>query len=80
MGEQEEMETLRAAEKIFYQEKPGDRVWWVENDLIGVYEFSFDRKKVYNLFADYPHALTPEERAIFDEENLDWANFFRGRG
>lgn len=80
MEEQEEMETLCAAEKIFYQEKAGDRVWWVENDLIGVYEFSFDRKKVYNLFADYPHALTPEERAIFDEENLDCAIFFRGRG
>ena len=64
----------------FYKKKKGDKVWWVENpDLVGVFEFSFDRKKIYNLFADYPHNLSAEERAIFDSENPYWADFFKGR-
>lgn len=64
---------------IFYKNNPSDRVYWVENDAIGVYEFSFDQKKVFNLFRDYPHNLTPEQKRIFDAENPYWANFFKGR-
>ena len=64
----------------FYKENSSDVIWWVdtsEND--GVFLFSFDKKKIYNLFADYPHKLTPEQKAIFDKENPYWANFFKDR-
>lgn len=63
----------------FYKKKSGDKVWWVETDEIGTNLFSFDKKKVYNLFKDYPHNLSKEEVEIFDKENPYWANFFRGR-
>ena len=36
--------------------------FWVDNkDTIGEHLFTFDKVKIYNLFADYPHNLTPEE-------------------
>lgn len=64
----------------FYKKNKGDKVLWVNNiDQIGVHEFSFDKKKIYNLFADYPHNLSEEERKIFDEENPYWAEFFKNR-
>lgn len=61
----------------FYKEKPTDKVWWAETpDTVGENLFSFDRKKVFNLFADYPDKLTNEEKAIFDKENPYWVEFF----
>ena len=65
----------------FIKNKKTDRIWWVNNvgEQIGVFEFSFDQKKIYNLFEDYPHALTPEEIEIFDKENPEWADFFKDR-
>ena len=62
----------------FYKENDTHRIWWVNTvDHIGLYLFSFDRKKIYNLFSDYPHKLSPEEKRIFDEENPYWKAFFR---
>ncbi len=62
----------------FYKENDTDRIWWVDTvDSIGLYLFSFDRKKIYNLFSDYPHKLSAEEKRIFDEENPYWKAFFR---
>ncbi|MCC8196255.1 MAG: hypothetical protein LIO49_05560 [Ruminococcus sp.] len=67
-------------EYIFYKENPDDRIWWVAvPDRIGEWLFSFDKKTVYNMFADYPYKLTKEEKAIFDEENPYWADFFKDR-
>ncbi|MBQ0121743.1 MAG: hypothetical protein KBT13_11620 [Bacteroidales bacterium] len=64
----------------FYKKNTTDKIWWVDHfDTKGVREFSFDKKKIYNLFADYPHNLTKEEVAIFDAENTYWANFFKSR-
>ena len=61
-----------------YKENDTDRIWWVDTvDTIGLYLFSFDRKKIYNLFSDYPHKLSAEEKRIFDEENPYWKAFFR---
>ena len=59
----------------FVHEKPGDLIWWVEApiDRDGEFLFSFDRKRVYNFFADYPQELTPEQKAIFDRENPELA-------
>jgi putative uncharacterized protein FNV0537 len=62
----------------FYKENDTDRIWWVDTvDRIGLYLFSFDRKKIYNLFSDYPHKLSAEEKRIFDEENPYWKAFFK---
>ena len=62
----------------FYKENDTDRIWWVDTvDNIGLYLFSFDRKKIYNLFSDYPHKLSAEEKRIFDEENPYWKAFLK---
>lgn len=64
----------------FYKNNKKDTIFWVDNvDNIGEFLFSFDKKKIYNLFADYPHNLSIEEKRIFDKENPYWANFFRAR-
>ena len=65
----------------FYKNKKTDKIWWLDNlgEQIGVFEFSFDKEKIYNLFQDYPHALTPDEIEIFDKENPEWADFFKDR-
>ena len=65
--------------KEFYKENESDKVYWVVSDAIGVWEFSFDKEKIYNLFRDYPYKLTAEEKRIFDRENPYWAEFFADR-
>ena len=69
----------------FYKEHPSDKVWWVdeyEDDGFitrGSFLISFDKKKIFNLFQDYPHALTKEQKELFDKENPYWKDFFKGR-
>lgn len=64
----------------FVKNNPDDKIWWVNNpETVGEWLFSFDRKRVFNMFADYPHNLTPEQKKIFDEENPYWADFFKDR-
>ena len=64
----------------FYKKDDTDKIWWVDNvEQEGEFLFSFDKKKVYNLFRDYPHNLTAEEVEIFDKENPYWADFFKER-
>ena len=64
----------------FYKENDSDKVWWVDNsEVIGEHLFSFDQKKVFNLFRYYPHALSKEEKAVFDAENPFWVNYFSGK-
>ena len=64
----------------FYKENETDQIWWVDtSDKDGEFLFSFDKKKVFNLFADYPHKLTPEQKEIFDKENPYWKDFFKDR-
>ena len=64
----------------FYRNKETDKIWWVENnDMVGEFLFSFDKKKIFNLYADYPHNLTKEQKEIFDNENPYWADFFKER-
>ena len=65
----------------FYKNNPTDKVYWAETpETIGIHLFSFDKKHVFNLFADYPHNLTKQQREIFDSENPQWKDFFAGRG
>jgi hypothetical protein len=64
----------------FYKNEPTDLIWWVDNiEETGVFEFSFDKKTVFNLFQDYPWKLTTEQKRIFDKENPFWADFFKDR-
>jgi len=64
----------------FYKENKNDTIWWVDGlDTKGEFLFSFDKKKIYNLFADYPHNLSKEEKEIFDRENPYWVEFFSDR-
>lgn len=64
----------------FYKTKDTDQIWWVDNlENIGEHLFTFDKKKIYNLFADYPYKLTKEEKEIFDKENPFWKDFFKDR-
>lgn len=65
---------------VFYKNKPGDTIYWVDDpETIGEYLFSFDKKQVFNLFADYPHKLTAKQRKVFDQENPQWRDFFADR-
>ena len=43
------------------------------------YYSALTRKKIYNLFRDYPHNMTEEEVRIFDRENPYWRDFFSDR-
>lgn len=70
---------MAARQSDFYLNEPTDRVWWLHTDMTGEFLFSFDKKKVYNLFEDYPFKLTGEEIEIFNAENPYWAEFFEDR-
>lgn len=64
----------------FYKNKPGDSIYWVDDpETIGEHLFSFDKKQVFNLFADYPHKFTAKQREVFDQENPQWRDFFADR-
>ncbi|WP_195547834.1 hypothetical protein [Holdemania sp. 1001095H_141210_F2] len=64
----------------FYKNNPNDKIWWMDNpEQKGVWLFSFDKERVFNMFADYPDKLTKEEKEIFDKENPYWKDFFKDR-
>lgn len=64
----------------WYKNNPTDVIWWKDTpDGVGEWLFSFDKKTVFNMFADYPKGLTPEQKQIFDKENPEWADFFKDR-
>ena len=64
----------------FYKNKETDIIFWIDNPKEkGERLFTFDKKKIFNLFADYPHNLTEKEKSIFDKENPYWMNFFSDR-
>lgn len=66
----------------WYKDEEENSVWWLDNgdEIRGVFIFSFDKKKKYNLFSDYPNRLTDEERRTFDREYPFWRDFFKDRG
>lgn len=66
--------------ELWYKQEETDIIWWQDTpDKVGEFLFSFDKKKTYNLFADYPHNLSKEEKEIFDKENPYWTEFFSDR-
>ena len=68
-------------ENRWYKNEETDIIWWLDNgDTVkGVFIFSFDKRKQYNLFRDYPHNMSAEEVEVFDRENPFWADFFKDR-
>lgn len=71
---------MEQSSKLF-KNNPSDRIWWVDNadDVKGEWIFTFDKKKFFNMFQDYPWNLSAEEKGIFDKENPYWADFFKDR-
>ena len=71
---------MERSNKLF-KNNPSDRIWWADNagDVKGEWIFTFDKKKFFNMFRDYPWKLSPEQKAIFDKENPYWADFFSDR-
>ncbi len=66
----------------FYKRTPTEKIWWVNNKNPmppGEFLFSFDKKKIYNLYRDYPWNLTKEEKELFDKENPILKMLLRGR-
>lgn len=80
--EREQMEVLNKENLNFrfYKKKDNDKIWSVEEiGYIGKLLYSFDKKNIYNLWTDYPHNFTKEEKELFDKENPYWKEFFSGR-
>lgn len=65
----------------WYKNEKTDKIWWLDNGrfVCGEFVFSFDKKREFNMFHDYPWELTPEQKEIFDKENPFWADFFKDR-
>ncbi len=65
----------------FVKNHRNDAIWWVDNaeEVKGEHLFTFDKVEIFNMFRDYPHKLTEEQREIFDKENPYWADFFKDR-
>lgn len=65
----------------WFKNEETDTIWWLDNgdEKKGIFIFSFDQKKQYNLFEDYPHNMKPEEVVIFNNENPFWQEFFKER-
>lgn len=54
----------------FYKKHDKDVIWWTQDlDGLGSILFSFDKKKIFNFWKDYPHKLTKEQKEIFDREH-----------
>lgn len=65
---------------VLYKNEDHHLTKWVDLiDVLGEHIFTFDEVTFYNLFADYPHNLSEEEREIFAKENPYWADFFKSR-
>ena len=57
-----------------YKSDESLKIWRVETpDRKGEFLFTFDCKKVFNFFHDYPEKLTDEEIAIFEKEYTELA-------
>lgn len=64
----------------FYKRDKHDKVWWYrDTEHVGKHLISFDKRKIYNLYADYPHNLTKEQKELFDKENPYWAELLKSR-
>ena len=76
-------DTIKVANKIITNDKienANNSFKWIKNpDSIGERLFTFDGNKIYNLYKDYPHNLTHDEKILFDELNPYWVDYFKER-
>ncbi len=63
----------------FYKREENDLIWWVDSRITDDHRFSFDQKKTFDVFKDYPKNLAKEQKEIFDKENPFWADYVNGR-
>ncbi len=71
---------IMSGRMCFSKNRKTDVIFWVDNcDYVGQHLFTFNKRKIYNLFRDYPYNLTAEQKEIFDRENPYWREFFAGR-
>ena len=64
----------------WYKDNDTDQIWWLDTPgRVGEWLFSFDKKRVFNMFRDYPAKLNKDQKAVFDKENPFWADFFKDR-
>lgn len=70
-----------SSKKRWIKNKKTDKIYWLDNSssVKGEWIFTFDKKKEFNMFSDYPDKLTAEEKEIFDKENPFWKDFFKDR-
>lgn len=62
------------------KKETNNHVQWIRNpNQKGAFLFTFDGEQIFNLFRDYPHELTNEQKKIFDVENPYWAEYFKDR-
>ena len=69
-------------EYAFWKENETDRIWWVErkkDPVRGPLEFTYDFKKIYNAWSDYPDEMTKEEKEIFDRGQPFWRDMLKVR-
>ena len=65
----------------FYKKNPNSRIWWFrkEEPDFDEFLFSFDKKKIYNLYEDYGHNMTDEEMKILNEDEPETARLVSWR-
>lgn len=62
----------------WYKKEKDRLVWWLDDGrYLGRHVFSFDKVQKFNLFKDYPHKLSEEQRQIFDKEEPFWSDYFK---
>lgn len=74
----------KKVEYRFWKRSPGNKIWGVSemidsDRMPGRMLISFDKKKFYNIYGDYPNKMTEEERKIFEEEYPDWVDWLNGK-
>ncbi len=69
----------------FSRRNPGDKIWRVievmedGERVLGQLLVSFDKKKIHNVYADYPDKMTKEEQKLFEKEYPDWVEMLSGK-
>ncbi|MCD7975123.1 MAG: hypothetical protein LUF25_04985 [Phascolarctobacterium sp.] len=74
----------KEVEYRFWKRSPENKIWGVSevidsDRMPGRILISFDKKKFYNIYGDYPAKMSEEERKIFEKEYPDWVAWLNGR-